>query len=107
MKPKYDGPRADCYEEGLFPFSNKGTPDNIRCDYCHNAGWGPILRNNIWVKVARYPHLVDRQGSLLGYVCEPCMVKKLGRALRSSDLADCPANYLHKAYKPHGYNLKD
>jgi hypothetical protein len=64
----------------------RDCPDRIRCEDCNGPGWGPMLKYVVWDKISQ---------SRKGFLCEGCMVLRLGRALRLEDMVKCPMNAYH------------
>jgi predicted phage-related endonuclease len=79
----------------------------ICCD-CGGNGWGPMLTTETWEKVEpsfETPYKLASQPNLQRwgkFLCEDCVSRRLDRPLNGDDLRDCPMNYMHPAYKPHG-----
>lgn len=61
-----------------------------RCDtpHCQNRGYGPMLRDILW----------QRKFHGVSFMCEPCMVRRLGRPLGPYDLRNCLMNLAHPAF---------
>lgn len=58
------------------------------CDACDNCGWGPMLKNPLWTKIAREAK----------YLCFDCMEERLGRELKTDDFTDCSMNVRRLRY---------
>jgi len=54
------------------------------CADCGGHGYGYMLRDSLWVLVNR--------GSRDGFLCLPCVERRLGRPLRRDDFTDVPIN---------------
>jgi hypothetical protein len=85
------------FEQRIFPFKNCCVPQCFECDMCDDPGWGPMLKDEVWIKI----QAKERKLSIGdGFLCEPCMVKRLGRPLVAADLAPVPMNALHPLFNP-------
>lgn len=54
---------------------------------CGSKDLGPLLKDAVWRSISRFKAEI---------MCEPCMVRRLGRPLTEDDLKDVPWNYLRK-----------
>lgn len=79
--------RSEKYERYVPAVFDRET---WQCDtrHCQNVGYGPVLRNIVWNK--RF------QG--VNFMCEPCMMRRLGRPIGPYDLRNCPMNIRHPAF---------
>lgn len=87
------GPYVHIYNG--FPYYPFGSKGRFICIDCGGDGWGPMLTVEMWYAVT------DPEEDE-AYLCEECMSDRKGCDLESEDLRDCPLNYLHPLYKPHG-----
>lgn len=66
--------------------------NDISCMECGYNGWGPMLTDKSWRSIVKKKD--DHR-----FMCETCMIKRLGRRLLSSDLRQCPLNYSHPLFR--------